>query len=795
MAGENNKMASAAEAPPRLRAAAAPPDHLTAPSLATPFKLDEGYSDETKGQLERDLSDPPSNDVMTLPDWLLAHSETDRAELAYSLLRTLRHSTLNAIVDRVAPLLHMDFVLKLPPEITSEIFSYLDSRTLLTASLSSRSWRNRIFDSRLWRDLYIDEGWRVNIDAVRAFEDEHSNLNLASPQSRKSRLRHADTDDGEPKQKKRVPPTWLDSRDQGLLDEAQRVAGEADPEGDHLMSDASNQLPGSGDRNGSQSETSSVMKSNGNSPYTPRSSPISSPSASTILLRMPNGTAKINWLYLYRQRRRLEENWAKGRYTNFQLPHRSHMDECHLDYVYAIQFSGRWLVSGSRDRSLRVWDMHTQRLRYPPLMGHSQSVLCLQCDPSPEEDIVISGGGDKKVIVWRLSTGEKIQEIAPAHDDSVLNLRFDKRFLVTSSKDKLIKVWNRQLLLPTSKDYPQIHHGIGVTYPSYIVDTNQLPSPLLEAEIAANHIQTLAPYHLLMTLAGHGTAVNAIQMNENEIVSVSGDRLIKIWNLHNGTCKRTLIGHEKGIACVQSDGRRIVSGSNDNTVRIFDHASSAEVATLRGHKNLVRTVQAVFGDPPGAEETMRLEALAVDNRFFDAQRSGASVDLGPRAMRRAGHHQNTSGSRHPRDIKALGAQIPPGGGGSRWARIVSGSYDESVVIWKKDKKGQWVVSQKLSQRAAADSAATPTTNREARHRASAALARAAAAAAAAQGVDQNAPGQRRHQIHRTPSSRVFKVQFDARKIVCASEDPLIVGWDFAGPDEDLMEVSRFFTDV
>ena len=136
-----------------------------------------------------------------------------------------------------------------------------------------------------------------------------------------------------------------------------------------------------------------------------------------------------------------------------------------------------------------------------------------------------------------------------------------------------------------------------------------------------------------MTLNGHGAAVNAIQIGENEIVSASGDRHIKIWDIHSGSCLKTLIGHQKGIACVQFDSRRIVSGSNDDTVRIYDHISGAEVACLQGHLNLVRTVQAGFGDLPGADETLRQEAMEVDNRYWNARRSGIISDTVPNHRR------------------------------------------------------------------------------------------------------------------------------------------------------------------
>ncbi|KAJ5388265.1 hypothetical protein N7509_010806 [Penicillium cosmopolitanum] len=831
----------------------------SAPSLSPSFKLDEGYSDDTRSQSDKELM--PEN-VMMLPEWVLTQSETDRAELAYSLLRSLSTSTLAAVVDRLNPLLHMDPVVKLPPELTFEIFSYLDPRTLLTASLASRSWRARILDSGLWRVLYINEGWRVDMRAIRNFEQEHAEA--MSPLTRRARPQHSEPDLGEPKLKKRVPPTWLASRSNegdGPSDAKGHGFIEPDDEGDHHMADAN-------DRRSSLTATPSSL------PRLP--SFLQPPLRSSLLTRSPNGTVKVNWVHLYKQRRRLEANWHQGRFTNFQLPHPSHPEEAHRECVYAIQFEGKWLVSGSRDRTVRVWDLESKRLWHRPLVGHVKSVLCLQFDPSPEQDVIISGSSDRSVILWKFSTGKKIHQITNAHADSVLNLKFDHRYLVTCSKDRTVKIWSRRELSAMDEDYPRICKGGGATYPSYIVDLSDMAPNILEASIAHGHIKSLKPYTHLMTVEGHGAAVNAMQLHGNEIVTASGDRMIKVWNIRNGACLKTLMGHEKGIACVQFDSRRIISGSNDNTVRIYDHVSGAEVACLRGHNNLVRTVQAGFGDPPGADEALRLEAQEVENEFWKAQQAGVPVDLGPRALRRAGHYSNTAGSRDPRNISALGAKIPPGGGGSSWARIVSGSYDESILIWHKDRDGAWSIGHRLRQADAAANAARATLSEAARATVSAQAQQLqaaqtllalptgnGAAAAPAQSAeatpDQDAsdgtqspnntnptptptptlpqgplavqpgnppqagpttaptptpavhatpqphqqlaapnppqginPHQARRQMTQPPSSRVFKVQFDSRKIICASVDPRIIGWDFACGDEEILEACPFF---
>ena len=292
------------------------------------------------------------------------------------------------------------------------------------------------------------------------------------------------------------------------------------------------------------------------------SHPLDPPLRPSLLTSSYGESPRINWQYLYKQKRRLEENWQGARFTNFQLPHPSHPYEAHAECVYTIQYSGKHLVSGSRDKTLRIWNLDTQRLVVSPLRGHDASVLCLQFDDRPDRDIVISGGSDCHVILWRFSTGKMIRKLDRAHHESVLNLRFDDRYLITCSKDKTIKIWNRNAILPTDETYPSIGFSASARFPQYIINVDNL--------VDSQHLnfKPLREYSLLMTLHGHTAAVNAVQILDNQIVSASGDRHIKVWDIKTGTCLKTVSGHSKGIACVQFDGRRVVSGSRQgNSLR------------------------------------------------------------------------------------------------------------------------------------------------------------------------------------------------------------------------------------
>jgi len=49
--------------------------------------------------------------------------------------------------------------------------------------------------------------------------------------------------------------------------------------------------------------------------------------------------------------------------------------------------------------------------------------------------------------------------------------------------------------------------------------------------------------------------------------------------------------------------------------------------------------------------------------------------------------------------------------------------------------------------------------------------------------------------HNHLPDRVFKLQFDARRVICCSQTTVIVGWDFANNDEQIIEASRFFAPI
>src|SRR3569833_1402578 len=655
-------------------------------------------------------------------------------ELAVSILDELPSSVIAQIVHQLNPRLYIDFIRYLPAEICLKILGYLDPLSLISVARSCRAWYELALDRKLREKLYYMEGWKCLPAEIQAWEDK---INQSASTGQLQRF--VTSEDGHAHKKRAIStsPQRDHDHDCVMLDADRPLRQEPKEEdADASMFGGSSgsgsgfarssmtpgmselNMDGSGSSWGSrtyptsraaapaakksktktkttQTTTKKHTKPNKNrTDSLPEMFPSAMPGSVTkSKLWMWDTTSKkyrLNWKYLYSMRRRLESNWELGKFSNFQFAHPDHLDEGHNECIYSIQFNSQYLVSGSRDRTLRIWNMQTRRLVRPPLTAHHGSVLCLQFDSDPDEDIIVSDSSDSDVILWRFSTGQVIQRLSRAHRESVLNVKIDRRILVTCSKDKTIKIFNRRDLKPGDLGYVDLPvNPVPIQLKNYGYDgLDQLP---------------IRPaFSLIGSLEGHSAAVNAVQICGREVVSASGDRNVKIWDWPNQTCLRTFVGHNKGIACVQYDGKRIVSGSSDNEVKVFDRQSGVEVASLRSHSNLVRTVQAGFGDLPYSTAEDAAEAAKVDQQYFKAVEMGR---IQTDAQSRRHHRPANAGSRRPEDIIAYGAKLPPGGGGGKYGRIVSGAYDTSIIIWRRDKEGIWKDQHHLKLEEAAAAAA------------------------------------------------------------------------------------------
>jgi WD40 repeat protein len=114
----------------------------------------------------------------------------------------------------------------------------------------------------------------------------------------------------------------------------------------------------------------------------------------------------------------------------------------HKDWVWSVAFTpdGRRTVSRTGDKALRVWDLETgQCLR--SLEGHTDVVSSVALTPDGRR--AVFGSGDKTLRVRDLETGRCLRTLE-GHTDRILSVALtpDGRRAVSASGDKTLRVWD-----------------------------------------------------------------------------------------------------------------------------------------------------------------------------------------------------------------------------------------------------------------------------------------------------------------------------------------------------------------
>jgi V8-like Glu-specific endopeptidase len=251
------------------------------------------------------------------------------------------------------------------------------------------------------------------------------------------------------------------------------------------------------------------------------------------------------------------------------------------------------IISGGGDHTVRVWRAADGTPVGEPITGHDSAVLAVAAGALPDgTPVIISGSADGTVRVWRAADGTPVGEPITGHDSTVWAvaagaLPDGTPVIISGSDDHTVRVWRTADGTPVGE--PITGHDSDVNAVAARVLPDGTPVIISGGDDGTVRVwRTADGTPVGEPITGHDgrvTAVAAGALPDGTPVIISGgsDGTVRVWRTADGTpVGEPITGHDGTVWAVAAgalpDGTPvIISGSDDGTVRVWRTADGTQV--------------------------------------------------------------------------------------------------------------------------------------------------------------------------------------------------------------------------
>jgi WD40 repeat protein/mono/diheme cytochrome c family protein len=305
----------------------------------------------------------------------------------------------------------------------------------------------------------------------------------------------------------------------------------------------------------------------------------------------------------------------------------------------------------------------------PAFQGHTATVNCVAF--SSDGTRAVSGSDDRTIRLWDVTPTEKSptpsgKQVAclegSAGEVHAVAFAGDGKFLLSAGRDRLVRLWDL-----TTRKQARIFEGHtgGVRCVAFSPDGKRAASGGDDRTV---RVWEVAKGEEIAALAGHADSVTGVVWSADgtRILSGSRDGTVLWWDWARNKHLRRFDGHAGPVLCVAlaPDGKSALSGGNDKTVRWWNLQDGKQLHRFEGHASAVIQVQfhpngveffSSSSQHQGRDRNWRWWGLT-ERKEFDAQAAGDDQRFGCAAFSPDGRHVLVGG---PGGFMRLSTLRPP----------------------------------------------------------------------------------------------------------------------------------------